>query len=167
MRIRDIATRVETTTEGKYPNVGNITPGWLFERGYEVIILAPVSAALADKQAFLWAMIKSERERRKAGGVLVNGKWFHTDTDSRIQHIGLTIMGAGIPAALLWKTMDGSFVVMTQQLAMQIFQSVAAADQQNFATAEMHRIAMEAQADPRGYDYSTGWLSIYEPVQAS
>lgn len=108
-----------------------------------------------------WGAIKVERDRRKAGGVKVGTKWFHSDDSSRIQQIGLVMMGAGIPANLQWKTMDGSFITMTQTLAQQVFEAVAASDQTIFAAAETHKAAMEASADPASYDYSTGWPKVY------
>lgn len=108
-----------------------------------------------------WDAIKTERDRRKAGGVKVGAKWFHSDDGSRIQQMGLVMMGASIPANLQWKTMDGSFITMTQALASQVFQAVAASDQAIFTAAETHRVAMEASADPASYDYSGGWPKIY------
>ena len=96
-----------------------------------------------------WSGIKAERDRRKAGGVKVGAKWFHSDDGSRIQ------------ANLQWKTMDGSFIAMTQTLASQVFQAVAASDQAIFTVAEQHKAAMEASADPASYDYSGGWPKIY------
>lgn len=109
----------------------------------------------------MWNAIKTERDRRKAGGVKVGAKWFHSDDGSRIQQMGLVMMGASIPANLQWKTMDGSFITMTQALASQVFQAVAASDQAVFTAAETHRASMEASADPASYDYSTGWPKIY------
>lgn len=109
----------------------------------------------------VWSKIKAERDSRKAGGVKVGAKWFHSDDASRIQQMGLVMMGASIPANLQWKTMDGSFIAMTQTLASQVFQTVAAGDQAIFAVAEGHRVAMEASADPASYDYSGGWPKIY------
>ena len=57
--------------------------------------------------------------------------------------------------------MDGSFITMTQALASQVFQTVAASDQTIFAAAETHKAAMEASADPASYDYSSGWPKVY------
>lgn len=112
-------------------------------------------------KAIKWEAIKAERNRRKAGGVKVGAKWFHSDDGSRIQQMGLVMMGANIPTNLQWKTMDGSFITMTQTLASQVFQAVAASDQAIFTVAEQHKAAMEASADPASYDYSTGWPKIY------
>ena len=114
-----------------------------------------------QSKAHKWEGIKGERDRRKAGGVKVGAKWFHSDDGSRIQQMSLVMMGASIPANLQWKTMDGTFITMTQTLASQVFQAVAASDQAIFTAAETHRATMEASADPAAYDYSTGWPKIY------
>lgn len=111
--------------------------------------------------AQIWEAIKAERDRRKASGVKVGAKWYHSDDSSRIQQLGLLMMGASISASLKWKTMDGSFVSMTQTLAGQVFGAVAASDQAIFAQAEAHRLAMEASSSPASYDYSTGWPAEY------
>ena len=111
--------------------------------------------------AQVWERIKAERDRRKAGGVKVGAKWFHSDDGSRIQQMALAMMGASIPANLQWKTMDGSFVAMTQAVAGSVFATTAASDQAIFAVAEGHRVATEASADPASYDYSTGWPAIF------
>ena len=121
----------------------------------------PTPETLLSKQARVWLSIKAKREAHRVGGVFVAGKWFHTDDSSRIQHLGLTIMGAGIPANISWKTMDGTFMVMTQVLAGQLFQAVTVMDQIDFTTAENHRIAMEALPDPLVYSFSTGWVASY------
>ena len=116
-------------------------------------------------KAHAWEAIKAMRDQRKAGGVKVKvgaaNKWFHSDDASRIQQMGLVMMGAGIPADLQWKTMDGSFIAMNQTVAGAVFTAAAASDQAVFAVAEGHRVAMEASADPAAYDYSTGWPKIY------
>ena len=126
-----------------------------------VVIVPRPALTLAELQATAWNGIKAERDRRKAGGVKVGAKWFHSDDGSRIQQMGLVMMGAGIPANLQWKTMDGSFITMTQALAGNVFAAAAASDQAIFAAAEGHRVAMEASADPAAYDYSTGWPKIF------
>lgn len=113
----------------------------------------------------VWEQIKAERDRRKAGGVKVKvggvDKWFHSDDASRIQQMGLVMMGANIPANLQWKTLDGSFVTMTQAVAQSVFTAAAASDQAIFGVAEAHRVALQASADPAVYDYSTGWPAIF------
>ena len=127
----------------------------------EVFSETPPATSVVQAKSAKWDAIKAERDRRKAGGVKVGAKWFHSDDGSRIQQMGLVMMGASIPANLQWKTMDGTFITMTQTLASQVFQAVAASDQAIFNSAETHRVAMEASADPASYDYSGGWPKIY------
>lgn len=128
--------------------------------GAWVITPRPLDS-LASRQAARWDAIKVERDRRKEGGTKVGAAWFHSDSDSRIQQLGLVIMGAGIPAGLQWKTLDGSFVTMTQALAGQIFGATAASDQAIFGKAEQHRAAMTASAAPEQYDVLSGWPKIF------
>jgi hypothetical protein len=107
-------------------------------------------------KSVMWDKIKASRDMRKSGGFKVGQKWFHSDTESRIQQIGLVMAGAAVPA-VPWKTMDGSFETMTPTLAGQIFQSAFALDAALFGKAEEHRALMELSADPGSYDFSTGW----------
>lgn len=121
----------------------------------------PTPSAAQTKGA-KWDAIKAERDRRtEQGGYKVGTKWFHSDQKSRSQQLGLVLLGASIPANLQWKTMDGSFVTMTQTLAQQILAAGAASDQAIFAAAETHKAAMEASADPSSYDFSGGWPATF------
>lgn len=131
-------------------------------QGGKLVIVPVVPPTPAEIKAAKWKQIKALRDSRKSqGGVKVGTKWFHSDDPSRIQQVGLVMMGAGIPVNTQWKTMDGSFVTMTQTLAGQIFQASAANDMAIFAAAETHKAAMEARADPASYDFSTGWPKAF------
>lgn len=117
---------------------------------------------LAAERADLWEQIKAERDRRaQEGGYQAAGKWFHSDTFSRTQQIGLTMMGASIPAGLMWKTMDGSFIEMTQALAGQVFAAAAASDAALFAYAESLRALINAAEDPQTINIRSGWPPMY------
>lgn len=136
---------VAWVNSGNHPTIGDVSS----------------SQKLSD-QATKWELIKAERDRRKLeGGYKVGTKWYHSDTSSRIQQLGLVMMGAALPANLYWKTMDNSFILMTQTLAGQIFQSAAASDMTIFTVAEQKKAAMLASADPANYDHLTGWPLIY------
>lgn len=114
-------------------------------------------------RAAAWDRIKAERDRRtQQGGYLAAGKWFHSDTFSRSQQLGLVLLGNAIPPGTQWKTMDGSFVTMTPTLAQQIFAAAAASDIAIFAAAEAHKAALEASADPAAYDWSGGWPAQFD-----
>lgn len=123
---------------------------------------AVIDAVVVSIKPEIWARIKTERDRRiQNGGYKVGAKWYHSDTFSRTQQMGLVMIGANIPANTPWKTMDGSFVIMTQTLAGQIFGTAAASDIAIFSAAEAHRVAMEASADPAAYDFTGGWPPMF------
>jgi hypothetical protein len=127
-----------------------------------------VIAGADVRQLPSWEAIKWERDRRKLeSGYQVAGKWYHSDTFSRIQQIGLVLLGANIPAGLQWRTMDGSFVAMTQQLAGQIFAAAAGLDAGLFKAAETARVTLEAlPIEERGsFDMNTiAWPPSYVAV---
>lgn len=128
----------------------------------ETFSIARPAANDTHIKAAKWGAIKAERDRRiQSGGYKVGAKWFHSDTFSRTQQMGLVMLGANIPPSTAWKTMDGSTIEMTQVLAGQIFAAAAASDISIFAAAEAHKSAMLASDDPAAYDFSTGWPAIY------
>lgn len=101
--------------------------------------------------------IKAERDRRKLTGTPVGQYVFHSDPDSRIQQLGLVMMGASMPAGIQWKTLGTGYVEMTPTLAQQIFGATATRDVQLFAVADAHIAAAAAADDPLAYDFSGGW----------
>lgn len=109
----------------------------------------------------IWTLIKSYRDNLiQNGGYLASGKWFHSDTLSRTQQMGLVMMGASVPA-VQWKTMDGTFITMTQTLAGQIFAAAAMQDQALFSHAELLHATVLAAEDPNSVDITAGWPSTY------
>ena len=119
-------------------------------------------AVLADRRAAVWERIKAHRDAVKTQGVQVGTNWFHSDDSSRVQQLGLVMMGANLPAGVQWKTMSGTFVTMTPTLAGQIFQATAARDMAVFAVAEQHKAGVWAAADPSAYNWQTGWPASYQ-----
>jgi hypothetical protein len=117
--------------------------------------------SIEARRAAAWEQIKAKREALKSSGVLVGAHWFHSDADSRIQQIGLVMMGASLPAGLKWKVKDNGLVDMTPTLAQQIFQATALWDMQVFGVAETHRAAVLASDNPEAYDWSAGWPEGY------
>lgn len=142
--------------------------------GRVVVVPKPAPTAAAVK-AGKWEAIKAERDRRKAGGFKVAMLWFHSDADSRIQHLGLKDKARDLIAAggamadnlailgqpVKWKTVDGSFATVTAQLAFDIVAAAGDLDARLFSVAETHRAAMEAAADPAAYDFSAGWPETF------
>jgi hypothetical protein len=121
--------------------------------------LATVTAGFADTQV---QRIKKMRDvKLQSNGFLVGTKWFHSDTFSRTQQVALFNLGANIPVGLQWKTMDGTFVTMTQQLAADIFAAGVASDTALFAFAEGLITDVNAAVDPLVVDITTGWPAGY------
>jgi len=156
-----IANTVEVESLGVLPGLvaaqGNEGIGWSYD-GQDFTAPAP---DLTSLRAAHWEDIKRERDRRtQQGGYQVAGKWYHSDTFSRTQQMGLVMMGAGIPGGLQWKTMDGSFVTMTQTLAGQVFAAAAASDAAMFSHAEQIKAVMEA--DPVNFSLaSQTWPAVF------
>ena len=125
--------------------------------GHPVLLEPP--KATADQ---VWPLIKAERDRRIGlGGFKVGDKWFHSDPKSRSQQQALFLLGSNLPAGLQWKTMDGSFVAMTSQLAQMLLATSMASDIAIFEAAEDHRRAIEASVDPSVYDFTSGWPLMF------
>ena len=124
----------------------------------------PVHVPSADEiKVEMWGRIKTERDRRiQSGDYKVGAKWFHSDTFSRTQQIGLVMLGASIPVNTPWKTMDGTSIIMTQTLAGQIFAAAAASDIAIFAAAEVHKAAIETCTDLASYDFYRDWPTTFE-----
>lgn len=121
--------------------------------------LLPPSVTAQD---IMTERIKAKRDHLKFNGVLVSGKWFHTDADSRTQWLGLTLMGANVPA-IPWTTRDGSEITLSPSLVSAVFMATATLDMTAFAVAKAHIAAMLASADPYSYDFSANWPATYTP----
>ena len=139
-------------------------PGGFFLQQWEVVEHDPAMQEHLEGERVLemWNAIKLIRDEKiQTGGYAVGGEWYHSDTFSRTQQMGLVMMGANIPSGLQWKTMDGSFVTMTQQLATDIFAAAAASDQALFAYAEQLRAQVEAAENPNDVDIYSGWPAVF------
>lgn len=116
------------------------------------------AALKAGYQAEMWERIKARRHQATRSGVFVPsiGKWFHNDDPARGQYTFLRTLPK-LPEKLVWKTMDNSFVEMTQALLDELSLKMIADEQADFANAERHRAAMLKADHPLDYDYSDGW----------
>ena len=138
-------------------------------------IVAKTSTELAAQlslwQDMVWSNIKDFRDKKTQSGVYVSSfsKWIHTDTYSRTQWLGMLMAGASLPA-IQWKTMDGTFITTTPQLAQAVFSAVMTQDATIFGAAESKKQAMLSLSDPRNYyfgadllpqDTSQGWPATY------
>lgn len=104
--------------------------------------------------------IQVHRELLKNSGYLVQGYRFHSDRDSRIQQLGLVMMGNNIPPGLMWKTLSGEFVEMTPGLAMSIFQTTAGNDAVLHGYGEQRRSQLanlQTVQEVEDFDVTAGW----------
>ena len=133
----------------------------LVPEGEAILPYAPPTKTPAQ----IWEDIKAIRDRKtQQGGYKVGTDWYHSDTFSRTQQIGLTIMGASMPEGIMWKTMAGSFVAMTPTLAQQIFAAAGNQDAMLFGYAEQLKAQVEAAADPATVDINAGWPETFGDV---
>lgn len=120
-------------------------------------ILMQSDNAIVDSEAQRWFRIKQLRDSYiQTAGYKVTNDWFHSDTFSRTQQIGLVMLGNNIPAGLKWKTMQGAFVDMTPALALAIF-NAAASDTAFFNHAELLK-------NNTSLDITSGWPERYSAI---
>ncbi|HCX5319893.1 TPA: DUF4376 domain-containing protein, partial [Escherichia coli] len=105
---------------------------------------------------------KSKRDYVTTDYIIINNHHFHSDTNSRIQQLSLTKMGAEkkIPPGLMWKTKNNGLIELTNEIAAQFESVTMDHDMRLFANAQHHIAAVEALDDIQAvldYDYSTGW----------
>lgn len=138
---------------------------------------ASLAALLSLARESTWAAIKAERDRRLLVGgfkVSIGGadKWFHSDLVSRSQQLALDSIATKMKALgaadatlvtpVPWKTMDGTTVLMSVGLALQLLPAAATREAANFATAETHKAAMEASDEPAEYEFDADWPQTFE-----
>ena len=132
-----------------------------------VLDKAAAQAHKTAQQEEMWTRIKQKRHDNLRGGVYVKsiGKWLHSDDESRAQYTFMRTMPA-LPEKLVWKTMDNTFVPITQALLDELSLQLLADEQADFANAERHRAAMLKADNPLDYDYSGGWTANYATAEA-
>ena len=148
-------TECEGAIDGNAANIGDTWNGSVFVK--------PDNETLEEKRARIWDDIKNFRDNLvQTGGYKVGAHWYHSDTFSRTQQIALVVMGASIPAGIVWKTRDNGYVPMTQALAQQIFAAGAAQDAALFTKAAYHKAGIDASSDPESYDWRVDWPETYQ-----
>lgn len=138
------------------------------DSGMSIELWKTEEEVLAEAKESVWDQIKAERDRHILEGgyhITINEvvKWFHSDVKSRTQYITIVNTGVTNPTLAIenWKTMDGSFVTMTVDLANSLLLHAVTQEAAIFAAAEQHKAAAFALADPSTYDFSTGWPLVY------
>ena len=125
-----------------------------------------------------WRQIQAIRDRRIQLGFECEGHWFHSDANSKIQHLANkdtardmreTIADWNRPlldpttgTGIVWKTMSGGFVPLTIAMAYGIVAASKASEFSTFGRAEMLRAAVNSSSDPHSIDIAAGWPPVYE-----
>lgn len=108
-------------------------------------ILGPIKSAIKAKRNYLTS----------TGGYQVGDNWYHSDNISRAQQTGLALLGANLPQ-VEWKTMAGTYVTMTPELALEILSAATKSDIAIFKVAKNHIDTLEAiNEDPLAINEET------------
>ncbi len=175
LRVEPSTIYAPTVAAQYIPAPEGVEVGWLYD-GVEFIAPAP-APTIEQRREARWEAVKSERKSRVNGGVLVAGHWYHTDVDSRVQHMRLDGKAAALLAAggtgadvlqvagqpIAWKTLANDLVPMTAALAVAIVEAIEVLDALAFARAETLRAQIEASEDPESIDITSGWPAVYDP----
>ena len=129
------------------------------------VIWRPMSEGeLSIMREKLWEQIKAIRDHKtQEGGFPASGKWFHSDSFSRTQHLGMVIAGQQLPA-IPWKTMDGTYITTTPQLAQEVFFSAMTQDSSLFAHGDALKAQVDAAEDPLSIDLNAGWPTTFNNI---
>ena len=147
------------------PVAPRIEGGTVYTVAVEPLSQAELDGRLASARQAAADRVRALRDRKmQEGGYQRNGKWFHSDLASRIQQLGLNMVGQGIPPNTRWKTMDGSFVTMTPNVAQGIFAAAMQQDLALFERGEQLIAAIDASSDPESIDITTGWPATFGGV---
>ena len=137
------------------------TGNWVYKWKIVDIPKEIILAKLKAKQNEVWNNIQLMRDKISSGGILVNGKWFHTDNESFTKYLSLLIAGDNIPPNIMWKTMDGSKILMTALLVKEIYTTALAFSNNVFNIAESIKDQMLKSETPESFDITTGWPVVY------
>ncbi|HHA1306327.1 TPA: DUF4376 domain-containing protein [Enterobacter kobei] len=113
-------------------------------------------------KANLISAIKKHRDQLTAEYIIVDGYYFHSDANSRIQQMTLTKMGKEnkIPPGLMWQTKNSGLIELTNELASKFEDVTIEHDIRLFSKALEHINAVnsiESAEEALAYDITQGW----------
>lgn len=121
--------------------------------------------------------IKAKRDLHTQGGVHAQGHWYPSTATAQEQWTFLRglardvqFAGGDMDAVMQdsngnpwrWQTLDNGFVDMTPNLVVEITNTGATNQNQNFQNAKRHIALLEQSENPENYDFSDGWTEIYQ-----
>lgn len=130
---------------------------WVFNQSLK-------DARLLSERSEAWDKIKEARSKSQKSGVYVGSlkKWFHTDEEAQRNYLFLKVV---IDYAEFkppyWKTMDGSFVLMTPDLYKNIVLQMFWKAQHDFKNAEYLNKQVNLSENPLEVNFNEGWSESY------
>lgn len=139
---------------------------------------AIVANALAVERAAKWEEVKALRTIKLNGGFEHGDHWYHSDTVSKTEFLGLklkaleTMIASGDMDANIQidgtdtkvKTIDNGYMTVTGNKILAIVAAAEVQTKKNYTTAATHEYFLSISATPSTYDYSTGWPTVYSDV---
>ena len=168
---------IEVSDEVFWQTINDTTVIWAFEPNSKKVYKKPYPKEPVE---VIISNIKNEidkiRDKLKNGGVKVGDHWFHSDSDSRIQYLGLKDLARDIPtnggndsstiqilgSDVKWKTLTGDFIPLTVSLVFKIVSTISEWDASLFLISQNHKDALAKAIDPSKYFYNTGWPKGFE-----
>lgn len=143
-------------------------------------ILTKTSQQLDQELQDIWDRIKSIRDQKiQMGGFPALGRWFHSDGISRSQQLALLMdsimmqlegrdlslpMLDPVGQPLRWKTMDGTFVIMTGNVIRAIYSGAKHQEGLLHRHGEILWYQVKNAPNPHAVDVTLGWPTVYVPA---
>ncbi len=147
----------------------NLTPTSIVQDEYLVRKGELVKMTLDELRLEKWEEIKEYRTFKMNDGVLITslGKWIQTDyaTQFQIACLHQRMLAGRNPGTVNWKMKDNSFVVLTDELISEIFDTTLNYVQAVFTAAEGAYQFLYMEDDVVNFDYKKFFPNSYSDKQ--
>lgn len=146
-------------------DLANLTPTSIMQDGYLVRKGELVKMTLDELRLEKWEEIKEYRTFKMNDGVFITslGKWIQTDSVTQFQIACLhqRMLAGRNPGTVKWKMKDNSFVVLTDELISEIFDTILNYVQAVFTSAEGAYQFLYMEDDVDNFDYKKFFPNSY------
>ena len=143
----------------------NLTPTSIMQDGYLVRKGELVKMTLDELRLEKWEEIKEYRTFKMSDGVLITslGKWIQTDvvTQFQIACLHQRMLAGRNPGTVIWKMKDNSFVILTDELLSEIFDTLLNYVQAVFTAAEGAYRFLHMEDDIVNFNYKKFFPNSY------
>ena len=107
--------------------------------------------------------LKLKRQQVACGGVQVGAalRWIASDATARARWAAMDALGAALPVDQEEETLDDVIFTVQPAFANKVPIAYAALDKAVHLAYRVHRLALEASADPLSYNINTGWPTTF------